>query len=78
MQDKDKSNTTTKPNNEEIHNLVPKMARVGIQIWQVTWGVTALHHYERISSRDLGLEKLWIFGTEVVLVFPGGFMVGMM
>ena len=41
-------------------------------------GVTTLHHYERISSRDLGLEKLRIFGTEVVLAFPGAFMVGMM
>ena len=41
-------------------------------------GVTTLHHYERISSRDLGLEKLWIFGTEVVLTFPGGFSVRMM
>ena len=42
------------------------------------WGLTTLHHYERILSRDLGLEKLWIFETEVVLAFPGGFMVGMM
>ena len=41
-------------------------------------GVTTLHHYERISSRDLGLEKLRIFRTEVVLVFSGGFTVGMM
>ena len=41
------------------------------------WGVTTLHHYERISSRDLGLEKLRIFETEVVLAFPGGFSVGM-
>ena len=41
-------------------------------------GVTTLHHYERISSRDIGLKKLWIFGTEVVLAFPGGFTVGMM
>ena len=41
-------------------------------------GVTTLHHYERISSRDLGLEKLRVFGTEVVLAFLGGFMVGMM
>ena len=40
-------------------------------------GVTTLHHYERISSRDLGLEKLRIFGMKVVLVFPGGFSVGM-
>ena len=40
-------------------------------------GVTTLHHYERISSRDLGLKELRIFGTEVVLAFPGGFSVGM-
>ena len=40
-------------------------------------GVTTLHHYERIFSRDLGLEKLRIFGTEVVLAFPCGFTVGM-
>ena len=37
MQNKDKNQTT-----REYHNLVPKMARVGIQIWQVTYG--ALHH----------------------------------
>ena len=41
-------------------------------------GVTTLHHYERISSRDLGLKKLRIFGTKVVLAFPGDFSVGMM
>ena len=41
-------------------------------------GVTTLHHYERISSRELGLEKLRVFGMEVVLAFPGGFTVGMM
>ena len=41
-------------------------------------GVTTLHHYERIFSRDLGLEKLRIFGMEVVLAFSGGFTVGMM
>ena len=41
------------------------------------WGVTTLHHYERISSRDLGLKELRIFGTEVVLAFPGGFSVEM-
>ena len=40
-------------------------------------GVTTLHHYERISSRDLGLKELRIFGTEMVLAFPGGFLVGM-
>ena len=40
-------------------------------------GVTTLHHYERISSRDLGLKELRIFGTEVILVLPGGFSVGM-
>ena len=40
-------------------------------------GVTTLHHYERISSRDLGLKELRIFRMEVVLAFPGGFSVGM-
>ena len=40
-------------------------------------GVTTLHHYERISSRDLGLKELRIFGTEMVLAFPGGLPVGM-
>ena len=40
-------------------------------------GVTTLHHYERISSRDLGLKELRRFGTEVVLALPGGFSVGM-
>ena len=40
-------------------------------------GVTTLHHYKRISSRDLGLKELWIFRTEVVLALPGGFSVGM-
>ena len=39
-------------------------------------GVTTLHHYERISSRDLGLKELRIFGTEVILALPGGFSVG--
>ena len=41
-------------------------------------GVTTLHHYERISSRDLGLKELRIFGTEVILAVLGGFSVGMM
>ena len=40
-------------------------------------GVTTLHHYERISSRDLGLEKRRVLRTEVILAFPGGFSVGM-
>ena len=40
-------------------------------------GVTTLHHYERISSRDLGLKDLRIIRTEMVLAFPGGFPVGM-
>ena len=40
-------------------------------------GITTFHHYERIPSRDLGLEKLRIFGMEVVLAFPGGLSVGM-
>ena len=40
-------------------------------------GVTTLHHYESILSRDLGLKELQILGTEVVLAFSGGFSVGM-
>ena len=40
-------------------------------------GVTTLHRYERILSRDLGLEKLWVLRMEVILAFPGGFTVGM-
>ena len=41
------------------------------------WGVTTLHHYEKISSRDLGLKELRVLRTEVILSFPGGFTVGM-
>ena len=40
-------------------------------------GVTTLHHYKRISSQDLGLKELQIFGTEVILVLPSSFSVGM-
>ena len=39
-------------------------------------GVTTLHHYERISSRDLGLKELRIFGTEVILALSSSFSVG--
>ena len=41
------------------------------------WGVTTLHHYEKISSRDLGLKELRVLRTEVILAFPGSFTVGM-
>ena len=55
------------------------MARVGVtKMESYIRGVTTLHHYERISSRHLGLKELRKFGTEVVLAFPGGFSVGMM
>ena len=40
-------------------------------------GVTALHHYKRISPRDLGLKELRIFGTKMILALLGGFSVGM-
>ena len=54
------------------------MARIGVTNMEShIRGVTTLHHYERISSRDLGLKELRIFGMEVVLAFPGGFSVGM-
>ena len=69
----------TKPNHEgKSHNLKPKKARVGVtNMASYIRGVTTLHHYERISSRDLGLKELRIFGTEVVLALTGGFSVGM-
>ena len=54
------------------------MARVGVtNMAGYIRGATTLHHYERISSRDLGLKELRIFGTEVVLALPGDFSVGM-
>ena len=54
------------------------MTRVGVtNMESYIRGVTTLHHYERISSRDLGLKELRIFRTEMVLAFPGGFSVGM-
>ena len=55
------------------------MARVGdTKMGNYIRGVTTLHHYKRISSRDLGLKEIRIFGKEVVLALPGGVMVGMM
>ena len=39
--------------------------------------VTTLHHYKRISTRDLGLKELRIFGTEGILALPSSFSVGM-
>ena len=67
MHDKDKSNTETKPKNEEYHNLVPEMERVGIQIWQVTYG--ALHNglsTERIG-KDVGLAEMVIYSKVMML-----------
>ena len=55
------------------YNLTPETTRVGVQIGIVT----TLHHYERISSRDLGLKERWVLRTEVILAFPGSFTVGM-
>ena len=39
MHDKDKTNRDKNPTTRKYHNLVPEMARVGIQIWHVTYGV---------------------------------------
>ena len=53
------------------------MARVGVtKMESYIRGVTTLHHYERITSRDLGLEEHRVHRTEVILAFPGGFTVG--
>ena len=72
-----KTKDKTRPR-REYHNTTPKMARVGVtNMASYMRGITTLHHYERISSRDLGLKELRIFGTEVVLAFPGVFSVGM-
>ena len=74
---KRKTKDKTQPR-REYHITSPKMARVGdTNMESYIRGITTLHHYERISSRDLGLKELRIFGTEVVLAFPGGFSVGM-
>ena len=51
MQKKDK----TQPRRESL-NLKPKMATVGVtNMASYIRGFTTLHHYERISYRDLGL-----------------------
>ena len=48
------------------------------KIWKFyIWRVTTLLHYKRISSRDLGLKELRIFGTEVIIALPSSFSVGM-
>ena len=69
MQNKEKN-----PNIEGISYHIAKMERVGLTIMEsYFWGVTTLHHYKRISTRDLGLKELQIFGTEVILALPSGF-----
>lgn len=69
-----KTQTHTRENPSIDIMIMPKMARVGdTNMESYIRGVTTLLHYERISSQDLGLEKLWIFGTEVILAFPSSF-----
>ena len=54
------------------------MAAVGVtNVERYIRGVTTLHHYKRISSRDLGLKELRIFGIEEIIMLPAGFSVGM-
>ena len=54
------------------------MARVGVTIMECyIRDVTTLHHYKRISTRDLGLKELRIFGTKVILALPSSLSVGM-
>ena len=65
------------PNPRNKYNLAPETARVGYKYGNYIWGVTTLHHYEKISSRDLGLKELRVLRTEVILAFPGSFTVGM-
>ena len=40
---KTKAHKDKNPTTRKYHNLVPEMARVGIQIWHVTYGV--LHNW---------------------------------
>ena len=69
----------TKPNHEGISLLRAETSKSrSTNMASYIRGVTTLHHYERISSRDLGLEKLRVFRTEVILAFLGGFTVEMM
>ena len=75
---KKKNNTRRQgPNPRNKYNLAPETARVGYKYGKYIWGVTTLHHYEKISSRDLGLKELRVLRTEVILAFPGSFTVGM-
>ena len=54
------------------------MARVGVTIMEsYIRDITTLHHYKRISTRDLGLKELRIFRTEVILTLPISFLVRM-
>ena len=78
MHDMTIQNERQNPTTEGKTYHIAGMARVGVtNMASYMRGVTTLHHYERISSRDLGLKELRIFGTEMVLAFPGGFPVGM-
>ena len=78
MHEKRKQHTETRTRTRENkYNLMPKR-----QEWSTNWesyirGVTTLHHYERISSRDLGQKERRVLRTEVILAFPGSFTVGM-
>ena len=73
-----KYKTKIKPNHEGISQLRAENGKsCNTNMESYIRGVTTLHHYERISSRDLGLKELRIFGMEMVLAFPGGFPVGM-
>ena len=65
------------PNPRTKYNLAPETARVGYKYGKLHLGRYTLHHYEKISSRDLGLKELRVLRTEVILTFPGSFTVGM-
>ena len=78
MHDNDNNTRIQRPEPEEINKLNAGNGKS----WSTNResyirGVTTLHHYERISSRDLGLEKRRVLRTEVILAFPGSFTVGM-
>ena len=78
MHDNDNKTRRQKPEPEKLKELKAGNDKSWITYWvNHIRSVTTLHHYERISSRDLGLKERRVLRTEVILAFPGSFTVGM-
>ena len=61
-------NERQNPTTREYHNLEPKMARVGIQIWQVTYG--ALHIATPLDRCKATREITWGLGRIRTIATP--------